>query len=368
MTRFKILAYSVFLMILTNSSLNAQVLKDTVSLRQVKETVDLVYNMRFAEALEKCNEITKKYPEHPVDYLLKGIIIYWENYPLLSGSGPGLEFEKLMNLCIRACEDFEPENEAEFLLANMCARGILLAYYAGNELQPKVYSLGRTTYRHFRRSFKFTGAFPDFLFFTGLYNYYREAYPEAHPAYKPVFAIFPSGDKEKGLYELRIAFKKSIFLKAEASTFLSSIYKFYEKDFVNASYFSTLIYNEYPENILYRINHIEDLLLTKKYEEAEKLIELPGSEDANKYFRAQLSIFRGILDEKKYDNITRAEKEYTEGIENLSGYGAYGNQPAAYAWFGLSRISGYNNDRHGERINLRKANDLTDFEDVNFDD
>lgn len=284
------------------------------------------------------------------------------------GSGAGLKFEEQMNLCMKACENFNPENEAEFLLANMCARGILLAYYADNDVQSKAFSLGRTTYRYFRRSLKFTGAFPDFLFFTGLYNYYREAYPLAHPAYKPLLAIFPNGDMEKGLNELRKAFRESIFLRAEASTFLSSIYKYFENDYISAAQFSSAIYREYPMNTIYKINTIEDLLLNKKYDEAEKLITSPDPNKTNNYFVAQISILRGVLYEKKYHDPDRAEQEYLSGIKMIGEYGDYGDQYAAYAWFGLSRISSFKNDRHGERLFRRKARDLTDFENVSFDD
>ena len=364
--RIKISAFTLGVYLLSGVfQLEAQVLQDTTALKLVKETVDQMYNMRFSDAGETCNKIREKYPEHPVGFLLRGMIIYWENYPLMSGSGAGRGFEYQMRLCIDKCEDFKPENEAEILLTNLCARGSLLAFYSGNDLNSKAFSLGRTTYRYLRRSFKFVGTFPDFYFFTGLYNYYREAYPDAHPAYRPLFAVFPRGNRVKGMQELRTAFKESIFLKAEASTFLSSNYKYFENDFVNASYFSRTIYHEYPRNIVYRINCIEDQLLIGKYDEAEKLINSVNSN--NRYYQAQLTILRGILNEKKYSDMNKAEQEYFRGIENLSEYSSYGEQYAAYAWFGLSRISGFNSDRHNQRIYRRKALDLTSFGNVNFD-
>jgi hypothetical protein len=206
--------------------LDAQVLNDQVSLDLVKTTVDQIYNMRFSDATETTNQLSKNHPGHPVIFLLRGMIIYWEGFPLLAGSEKSREFEKQMRLCIDRSQKYEPENEPEFLLTNLCARGSLLAFYAGNDLPSKAFSLGRTTYRHLRHAFKFTDTFPDFLFFTGLYNYYREAYAEAHPVYRPLMGFFPRGDREKGMQELRTAFRKSIFLKAEASTFLSSNYKF----------------------------------------------------------------------------------------------------------------------------------------------
>jgi hypothetical protein len=349
------------------SKIDAQVLKDTASLKLVKETVDQIYNMRFSEAGRTCNKIREKYPEHPVVFLLRGMIIYWENYPLLTGSPASHSFEDQMRLCVDKCDDFEPENEAEFLLANLCARGGLLAFYSGNDLYSKAISLGRTTYRYLMRSFEFTETFPDFWFFTGLYNYYREAYADAHPVYRPFLLIFPRGNKVKGMNELRKAFKESIFMKAEASTFLSSNYKYFENDFVNASYFSKTIYNEYPQNIVYRLNCIEDLLLTGKYDEAEKLIKSPATKSNKRYYQAQLTILNGILNEKKYHDINKAELEYSEGAKNISEYGNYGEQYEAYAWFGLSRICGFNNDLHNQKVYRKKALDLTDFENVNFD-
>jgi hypothetical protein len=364
--RLKIMAFSLGMYLLTGFiQIEAQVLRDTAALKLVEETVDQMYNMRFREAVRICNNITEKYPEHPVVNLLRGMIIYWENFPLMSESVEGRAFEYQMRLCIDKSEDYEPENEAEFLLITLCARGSLLAFYSSNDLLSKAFSLGRPSYRYLRRSFKFTGIFPDFYFFTGLYNYYREAYPVAYPAYRLLFSVFPKGDRVKGMRELRIAFRESIFLKAEASTFLSSNYKYFENDFERALYFSRSIYNEYPLNIIYRINCIEDLLLTGKYNEAEKLLNYSNSN--KRYYQAQLTILRGILSEKKYNDLNKAEQLYSAGIESISEYNNYGEQYTAYAWFGLSRISGLKNDRHNQRTYRRKANDLTSFGDVNFD-
>lgn len=345
----------------------AQVLKDTAILNLVKASVDQIYGMKFTEAAETTGLISSKFPDHPVVFLLKGLIIYWKYYPLLSGSDAARDFERQMRLCIEKCDSYEKENEAEYLLANMCARGSLLAFYTGNDLTSKVYSLGSSSYRYLRRSFEFTGTFPDFFFFTGLYNYYREAYPEAHPGYKPLLAVFPAGDKEKGMYQLRLSFKQSIFMKAEASTFLSSNYKYFENDYVNASYFSRLIFRLYPFNLVYRINCIEDLLLTGKYDEAEKMITAPDSRTNNEYFMSQIKILTGILYEKKYSDMNKAEKEYLDGAEKISEFGTYGDQYAAYAYFGLSRISGLGKDRQKENLYRRKALSLTSFENVNFD-
>jgi hypothetical protein len=359
--------YPIFVVYLITRSIltDAQVLNDTASLNLVKKTVDQIYNMRFSDATETTNLLGSIYPEHPVVFLLRGMITYWEGYPLLSGSEKSREFEKQIRLCIKRSDEYEPENEAEFLLTNLCARGSLLAFYTGNELPSKAFSLGRTTYRYLRRAFKFTDTFPDFLFFTGLYNYYREAYAEAHPVYRPFMGFFPRGDRDKGMQELRTAFRKSIFLKAEASTFLSSNYKYFENDFANATYFSKLIFNEFPGNIVYRINSIEDLLLVQEYDDAQALISSASPGTINRYYQAQIMILNAVLAEKSKD-LNRAEEGYRNGIKIISEFRNYGDQYSAYAYFGLSRISALRNDNHNQRVYRRKALDLTNFNHVNF--
>lgn len=360
---------SLFLLLIFFSSLVAegQVLKDSESLEIVKKTVDHIYNMRFQEASEISAGIDTKYPGHPVHLLLNGLIIYWREYPLLSDSKFTSEFEKLMFGCIEECEKPGNEDDAEFLLTNLCARGSLLGFYAGADLHSKAFSLGRSTYRLLRKSFRYQEEFPDFNFFTGLYNYYREAYPEAHPLYKPVFSLFPSGNKQMGLEDLQKAFNGSIFLKAEAATFLSSINKFFENDYEKSNHYSEVIFNYYPGNIVYLLNCIEDQLLTKQYDEAEELLAHRLTRTENVYFQAQLTVLNGILSEKKYNDSDKAEKLYLQGIETLSEFSSYGKQYMAFANYGLSRISASRNDNHYQRVYRRRANDLTDFRNVNFD-
>lgn len=362
----KIIIVFIFLSLYTGiSQADAQVLKDTTAMRLVKKTVDQVYNMHFNEASKTCDLISAEYPNHPVVLLLKGMLTYWKDYPLMEESAPGRIFEQQMLLCIDKCEHFTNGNEAEILLVNLCARGILLLYYGANEMNSKTFSLGRTTYRYLRHAFEFTGTFPDFYFFTGLYNYYREAYPEAHPVYKPLFALLPRGDREKGMNQLRTAFKEAIFMKAEASTFLSSNYKYFENDFSNASYFSRMLYNKYSLNTVYLIDCIEDLLLTGKYDDAEILILSPAARTNNRFYQAQLIILRGVLNEKKYHNSSQASQEYTIGAQNIASYGEWGSQYEAYAYFGLSRLNGDN--PHDQKIYRKKALEHADFKAINFD-
>lgn len=344
-----------------------QILRDKDSFETVKKGVECIYNMQFEEAREAFGHIGDLHPGHPAFYLLRGMTTYWENFPLTSSSPAQTSFENDLRTCISNCEKFASEDEAEYLLTNLCARGLLLLFYSDNNMSGKVMPLAAGTYGYLRKAFGFTGAYADFYFFTGLYNYYREAYPEAHPIYKSFAFVFPKGDKPRGLQELQAASKNSIVLKAESSLFLAYIWQFYENDYPKSLSVSRSLNRLYPDNDQFRASLVKSLLLDKRYDEADSLIILGFQESANSYVKAELVVMKGIVQEKKYRNYALAGKFYMEGVDAMASFGDFGNEFAAYSYFGLSRICAYTNRESERRQYRKKAHELTDFRTVSFD-
>lgn len=346
----------------------SQILKDSSSLNLIKKGIDYIYNFQFKEADEVYTKISKRYPGHPVLYLLKGMLTYWENFPLLPTSQAHILFEENLRNCITLCEKKHfADDDAEFLLANLCARGMLLLFYLDNNLSLQVFPLATSTYRYIRRSYDYTSSSYDFYFFTGLYDYTRQAYPEAYPVYKPLAILFPSGDKVKGIKELQQAAENSIILRAESLSFLSELFVKFESNYQQATYYNKTLYELYPSNLQYKEEYIKNLLLIKQYDEAEKLILSCDTTKSNSYFLAQLSIFNGIIKEKKYYDYEKAQKFYVKGAKDITVYGSYGNEFAAYAYFGLSRISDANGDKNNKKIYRKMANELAELKKINFD-
>jgi hypothetical protein len=353
---------------LFTASLNAQILRDSSDLSLVKKAVDNIYNLQFREAAQECLELNHSYPGHPIGYLLKGMMAYWENYPLIPSSPAHASYEADLRQCINLCEKkHEPSDNAEYLLANLCARGMLLLYYADNDLSMEVIPLTTSTYQYIRHSFDYTSVFSDFYFFTGLYDYYREVYPDAYPVYKALAFLFPKGDRNKGFKDLQTAAKSSIVLKAESASFLYSICLSYENDFQQASSYTKSLHERYPANMQYLAACIKNLLLVKQYDEAEKLILSSDTTIKNPYFQSQLSVFKGILQEKKYKNPELARQYYEKGIEAISAFGVFGNEYAAYAYFGLSRLSEEKGDRKSKKYLRKRALELAEYKKVDFD-
>ncbi len=355
------------LLLFFSVAVNGQILRDTSSLNLVKKNIDYIYNLRFDKASQVLKKLNEIYPEHPVIYLLKGMTTYWENYPLLPSSPSRELFEKDMHRCIDLCgQVHDTKDDAEYLLANLSARGMLLLFYSDNDMTMEVIPLATSSYQYIRRSFDYTSAYSDFYFFTGLYNYYREAYPEAYPVYKTMAFLFPKGDKSMGLKQLQIVAQNSILFKAESYSFLTYIYLSFENNVNQAYQYSKSLHELYPSNIDYLASYVKIILFVKNYNEAERLIKDSGENTNNSYFNAQIAIFNGILQEKKYHDYKLAEQYYTKGINGILAFGEYGNEFAAYGYFGLSRISGYYGKMKEKKEYNKKAFELAEFRNADF--
>jgi hypothetical protein len=369
--------YKIFKIIITCMGLsiflslapaNAQILQDTTALNLVREDIDYIYNLQFNNAREVYTKIVKLYPEHPIVFLLKGIMTYWVNYPMLHTTPAHVTFEEDMRQCIKLSEtNIKPDYEAEYLLADLCASGMLLMYYDDNDLIMEVIPLTKSTYIHLRRAYNFTSVCQDLNYFTGLYDYYREGYPKVFPIYKSLLLPFPAGDMAKGLKELKTAAINSFVLRPESCSLLSSIYLNFENKYPESLNYCTTLHDQYPENTYYLTYYIKDLLLMKQYDEAEKQILLSSKVMENKYFQAELMILKGILQEKKYHEFKLAQQYYIQGISDISLFGKYGNEFAAYAYFGLHRISESNDEKQVNNTYRREAMKLATFKKINFD-
>jgi len=363
-----ILKWTCLFSLLVSVPLKAQLLQDTAVLSLVKKDTDHIYNLQFNEAREDYAEIVKLYPGHPIVYLLRGIMTYWENYPILHTADSHISFEEDMHECIRLSEaNTNDSYDAEYLLANLCARGMLLMFYDDNDLTREVTPLTISTYKYLRRAFVFASTCPDLYYFTGIYNYYREAYPKIYPVYKSLAFLFPHGNMEAGLKQLQTAATNSVVLSAESADLLVWIYMGYENKLPESLYYCRSLHEKYPENPLFLEIYARNLLLMKYFDEAEKLITSFPESGGNKFFQAQLIILKGIIQEKKYHNKKLAEQYYNNGISEISVFGKYGDEYAAYAYFGLSRISDDNGKKHTRKIYRKKALKLAVFKKIDFD-
>jgi hypothetical protein len=316
----------------------SQLLQDTSAVNLIRKGIDRIYSQEFNDAERILTEINTKYPEHPATYLYKAIIIYYQNYPLipLDPSFKGFEFQ--LRTSIRICEAQSGWlDDPEKLLIDFCSRGLLMLCYSENGMSSEVIPMALTSYKCVRKSFQYKTTYPDFCYFTGLYNYYREAYPGRHPVYKAIALLFPHGDKENGLKDLKYAAENSIVLMAEAYSIISWIYTYYENNYSEALKYSETISEKYPSNLLFRGEYLKNLLLLKNYDDAEKIIQSSEAVQ-HAYFQGQMAYFKGVIQENKYHNYELAGKHYHESLLLMKQFGARGKEFSDYASNELKRI------------------------------
>jgi hypothetical protein len=358
------------LIICTSILADGQILRDTARIRQARECMEDIYDGRFSRAGQICNEIEKELPGSPVPSLIRGMIIYWQNYPLLPTSPERDEYEGLLKSSVSISENASPAkaDEAEYILADLCSRGLLLVYYSDNDMTGEVIPMAKGTYHLVRESFNYVSVCSDFRFFTGLYLYYREKYPDIHPVYRPIALLFPHGDIKKGLSDMQNAFEGSVFLNAEAGAMLSWIYAGYEIDIGSSLGVIRKLHVKYPGNPSFLASFIKTLLFAKQYDEAERILQTEGGGISNSFFRAQSMVLQGIIREKKYVDLKGAETFYTNGLDLLKPFGDFGNEYASFACYGLSRV--YKADKTGDlkRKFRKEGNRLAEFRHMNFDE
>lgn len=322
---------------------NAQVrlLPSHPLLSEIEPAVQLIYNYRFDTARVLISRIEQEIPDHPVVPLLNALWQYHKNFPLITGTAETNQFIALCSEAInrsRVYLDANPD-DLEGVSFDMLARAMINLVYVDNGESMKVALGASALYRQVAKGFHLTDQFNEFYFTTGLYNYYREAYPEAHPVYKPVASLFPQGSKKTGLEQLKYAASHCIFLKAEALFYLSLIYLNYEDQPQLSAMLTSRLRALYPDNAYYLGVHIESLFINRNFEEADSLIaKLSLAGRKNSFHRMKYLIFRGIYEDRVLRRPETAKKYLEAGVRLTGQFNRYDESVRTMAYFALSRV------------------------------
>ncbi len=364
------LRFTIYLL-LTSFLIHAQksILSKPEILKEIEVELDRLYNFNFDSAWQFENKLETSYPKSPLPPLFTATKMYWQYFPITPNSPYHNAFVQNIDLSIGKSEKMlsNDKNNSEAAFLNLMARLLIMQYYSDNHESSQVLPHVRRAYAMVRKGFDLTNTITDFNFSTGLYNYYREAYPEKHPVYKPVAYFFRKGDKSLGIKQLEHNWKHGVFLDAESLSFLVFISLNFEENYKKSARYTRELYKSYPDNPLYISYRIRTLLLLERYHRAEQLIEeLESKSDGNDFFRMMVKVYQGIVEEKKNKNPEFAEKLYLEAIELGKNYQPFANDRISYAYFGLSRIYENTNPKKSKEYRER-AKSLSSYMHLNFD-
>ncbi len=221
----------------------------------------------------------------------------------------------------------------------LSAHGLLALYENEDGNTFKAAGQAKNAYSYLKRGFDLLEAYPDFYFSTGLYNYYREKYPELRPAYRPFMWFFRNGDTVLGIKQLDTAVRKSLFLEVEAADYLTHIYLFYEDRPGQALPYARRLVNDYPDNLYFAVNYAHAALGAEQFAGVEAYVEKLISSN-KRYFQVTGHLFKGMLLEKRDQAWDAAEAAYLKSLQsNIGIAGEEAKNYRSYAYAGLARIA-----------------------------
>ena len=106
---------------------------------------------------------------------------------------------------------------------------------------------------------------------SGMYNYYFVLAKEEYPIIYPLIMFYPSGNKEKGLQQLKESTKvEENNISIRSLLYLARIYDRDEKNIILSSYYYKKLLNSYPDNLFWRYEYIKALNHSDQKEKIEK--------------------------------------------------------------------------------------------------
>jgi hypothetical protein len=320
------------------------------------------YGFSFQKARSFQQKLDRLTPSHPAPPFLEALILYWEHFPLLPSDPETDQFVDLMDKTVERAADLisAGDSRVEGIFFDLFGRAFKAMFWADNGKVAKAASDLRTMYRYTKEGFELKESLVEFYFSTGLYNYYIEAYPEAHPVYKPLVAFMHEGDRDMGLVQLHYAIENAVFLRVEAMLFMSLIQLNYENDMKTALGFAKRMHREYPGNIYYQGHLMGILLHQHRFSQAEKVLSLMERQN-DPYSKMVRTLAYSFLYEFVEKDDLKAGRGYQDLLEQSEALGPIADNFRAMAYMGLSRLHYRKDLGPAARRNARKAASYTAY-------
>ena len=270
------LSLLIFLISITNSVSQESILENSVLINRMNRTIDLIYNFEFDIAYKEIDTLENQLGDHPANHLLRSMILYWKDRPFKEDTETYLEYQKELETAIELAIPFQENEdlyeEGEFYI--LAGYGLLTDFYNGVGQRMKANGSAKKAYRSLKEGFELKEKFPDFYFSSGVYNYYREKFPELNPFYKAFMWVFMSGDMELGLEQLKVASEEGIFTQREALIYLFHIYLRYENKPELALPYSKILVDRFPGNYRFQCLFIESLIYNNSNNISGEMIDM----------------------------------------------------------------------------------------------
>ena len=311
---------------------------------QATEAINDMYNFKFDRADMKFSWMRQDHPDHPLPYFLLGLSQWWRIVPNIQVERYDDAFLSYMDQSIEKAErslDRDPDNvEANFFLA--AAWGFKGRLYSERKQWRKATFAGKNALNYMQKSKDKAELSPEFLFGDGLYNYYAEWIPENYFWLRPIVALFPKGDKELGLKQLREVTLNAFYTRTEAQFFLMQIYASEEGRPDLAMPIADRLHTAYPDNAYFERYYARLCFTQGRLREAEETsasildkieAQMPGYEAVSGRYAA---FYLGYINQVRHNDLDKAKGYFKQAVQFAE---ASGQDESGYYLHSLAHLA-----------------------------
>ncbi|TAH23913.1 MAG: tol-pal system protein YbgF [Cytophagales bacterium] len=316
----------IFLQLITRAQETPKILLMDENIQfEATEAVNNMYNFKFEKAEQEFQVLKYKYPNHPMPYFLMGLSNWWKIMPTLDTDMETYAdvFVSYMDSTILFAEKIfdkdESNYEAAFFLS--AAYGLKARYFGENGKYGKATINGKNALSYLQKYSNENQLSPEFLFGKSLFNYYAVWIKDNYTLLRPILAFFPSGDKEKGIKQLKEVAYNAFYTRVEAQYFLMRIYGIEEDKEELALPIARYLATTFPDNAYFQRCHARYSFSQGQWGETEKVAEdilyklnigMPGYEAISGRYA---SFYLGRINMYKYRNYEKAKSFYYKTVK-----------------------------------------------------
>ncbi len=324
--RFSFLFFGLALSLGVNSPASGQWLKDSLFEAHVQKGIDYTYNLEFDLAKSEFSEIVKTHPDHPAGPFFLAMTDWWRILLDLDDDSHDDEFFDELGKVIELADKRLDKNGNDItgLFFKGGAIGFRGRLHANRGHWIRAANDGRRALGIVNKAHELDPNNHDILLGTGIYNYYAEVAPERYPLLKPLMWFLPKGDKAKGIEQLKLAAQHAKYARVEAAYFLTQLFFYFEKNYLDALQLARMLNRTYPNNSLFqryvgrcyvalaRLEDAQDIFLEvlKRYKESRAGYNKAAAREA--YYYIGMYYLNGGKPEEALKHFAPAEKLSSE--------------------------------------------------------
>lgn len=264
-------------------SLDYNLLQNPFIQIEATEAINSMYNFEFDKSNSHFNYLKKQYPWHPLPYLLTSLNYWWRIVPNYQNEEWDEKFLAYIDttqvLAKRLYKDYNEIEGAFFLAASYAFEGRL---YSERGWYRKAAVAGKNSLKYLKYCRGHEAYSPELLFADALFNYYAEWIRENYPLLKPLMWVFPRGDKELGINQLKEVARNAFYSRTEAQYYLMRLLSTEENDVAGGMQVAKYLNETFPNNAYFERYYLRLLYQRGRYSTAEKMaIEMLLKVDAN---------------------------------------------------------------------------------------